>query len=144
MTNLVGRVGEDDPPGFQRSFRRLNSIAAAALERWRQAVRSLPAIAASEHGTALRGLVSWYERLCVDERYSNPPPSEGLDALFLVEQERSSSTARVLVAARWAIRVAEELARCRQLEGLGDDEAAMSLQLSRLELALHEFERRGF
>jgi hypothetical protein len=142
--DIVGSGDCPDSPDPLQSFEHLSQHAVVALERWRHWVRSLTMLASGEHRVALRGLVAWYERLCVDGGYANPPPADGMDALFQTEQERSSATAQGLVGARWAIRVAEELANCRQLVSQGDDERAAAVGLSRLEIALHEaLERLG-
>lgn len=126
-----------DFPDPSPSLEQVTRNAVAALERWRHWVRSLPRVANGEHRVALQGLVAWYERLCVDDRYANPPPVDGMDALFQTEQERSSATAKELVAARWAVRVAEELVNCRQVVNQAGDEAAITVGVSRLEMALH-------
>jgi len=124
--------GVCDPPESAQTVR----TAVAAMERWRHWVRSLPVMAGEEHRTALRGLVAWYERVCADERYASFPPVEGMEALLLVEHERSGATARGLVAARWAVRVADAVAKCRQVSD-GDDQARV-VALAKLEVALHE------
>ena len=116
-------------------FEATTRMAVAAMERWRLSVRSLPTLS-SEHESPLGGLVAWYERVCVDERYAIPPPVEGMDALFVIEQERSAAAARGLVVARWAVRVAEELVLCRQMANEGNA-TPEGMGLTRLELALH-------
>ena len=91
------------------------ALAGSALEHWRWAVRGVPFTASSDQArTALRGLAAWYERVSADDAYGNPPPGDGLDALTALEAEPESQHCRRVVVAHWAVRVAEELARCRQ------------------------------
>jgi len=117
------------------------AVAHTTLERWRKAVRSalLSAEGPEVSLRALRGLAAWYERMCVDSDYHNPPPQEGLGALVLLGgTSELSPRSSQLASAHKAIRLAQELAACRAQ--WHSDEGASSqgeTALTRLELALH-------
>jgi len=125
-------------------FLQTERTAVAAMELFRQFVRSLPLVAINDCQRDLRGLVAWYERVCVDESYAARPPVGGMHALLIAECERSASTAKGLVVARWAIRVAEEVVNLRSTLAWHQDEEALSVAQGRLELALQTaLERLG-
>lgn len=118
--------------------------AVAAMELLRHFVRSIPFIAANDHRPPLLGLVAWYERVCVDESYTGHPPVAGMNALFDTECQRSAATAKRLVAAKWAIRVAEEIVNLRSTMKGHADEGALAMAQARLDGALQTaLERLG-
>ena len=123
-----------DAPSSDELFRE----ATAALESWRPTVVAVPRwTRTSNRAEPLGDLVSWYERICRDRDYRDPPPVEGLDALVDELASAPSDGARDhLGLARWAIRVAEELAYWRTKSRHGADLAPARVAKSRLELAL--------
>jgi fermentation-respiration switch protein FrsA (DUF1100 family) len=132
-----------DPGGVaerRASLDHVLSTAAAALQRWRSSVSALAVLDSAGAGTPtteLRGLAAWYERLCADEQYANPAPSEALEALQRLER-RSDVPGELLGVVRRAVRVAEELARCREVLAVaGGNGRAGSLAVARLEVALN-------
>jgi hypothetical protein len=133
-----------DPDGVaepRASFDQTLASAVAALHRWRSWVSALPLMQARAGSqlTELRGLAAWYERMCADDCYANPPPTEALDVLDELERDGSETNLERLVVVRWAVRVAHELAQCRSLLANGgtDDVRAASIAAARLEVALN-------
>jgi hypothetical protein len=115
------------------------AVARSALERWRWAVRGTPFITDNSDDTqkALRGLVAWYERICVDDTYDSPAPSDGLEALATHQPGPESPLRRRYLICHWAVRVAEELADWHRRVYAGDgDAAAIGLAHAKLDLAL--------
>jgi hypothetical protein len=115
-------------------------VAVAALERWRGTVRALHLRADSDElRVSLRGLVAWYERLCVDGEYATPAPAEGMMALPQIALLVVGSPSEEIVRAWWAVRLAEEVVACRQLLKCGGDtsEDDLGVALSQLEVAMH-------
>ena len=109
------------------------------LRRWRRSVRRLPFGAMPEHRDALWELVSWYEAMCLDDRLASPAPTAGLDALILMDRERTVLVPNHdVVVARGAVRVAQELANCRLRWFDGADEPAVDIAVTRLELAMQQ------
>lgn len=103
-------------PGSYDRFERVALIAVAGLGRWTRFVRPLPLLSLSDgQHRSLNTLVAWYERVCADERFANPPPTDALQALALLLPGLPPSSAETLVIARGAIRVAEELVDYRRL-----------------------------
>jgi hypothetical protein len=113
-------------------------FAHSALQDWQWAVQGVASIAVSdEDRTALRGLVTWYERICVDDEYDSPAPADGLDALAAHEHDADPPLLWRDLVFHWAVRVAQELAECRR-PGLAanGDPAASLLAHTKLDLAL--------
>ena len=116
----------------------LESLALASIQRWRRIVIPLPLTAQSEdQETKFRGLVAWYERACVDDRYSSAAPVEGIEALVAIPLGRTLHDLFVSMA-REAIRVAEELVRYRQLKSSPKraDPRSREIARARLELSI--------
>ena len=91
--------------------------------------------------SALRHLADWYARMCVDDRYDKAPPTDGVDAVSALENGPEADKRRV-VFTYWAVRVAEELARCRRYERGQAAPADVDLAHTQLDLALQAaFER---
>lgn len=132
-------VTDPDVAGRARATSSLAlSSAAAVIQRWRTWVRALAIMEGqSEKSTELRGLAAWYERLCADERYSNPPPSDAIEALHWLERRGSGIGRERLAGIHGAVRVGEELTRYRRTAQDQRDELAHTVAVSRLELALH-------
>lgn len=123
-----------------RAVERTTMVAVAAMERWRRTVRALPLLVETdEFRVALSGLSAWYERLCVDDEYAMPGPSDGIDALQYTAQLITEPPSEALIAAWWAVRLAQEVVECRRFLGSTDDVEEMDLEvaLARLEVALH-------
>ena len=113
-------------------------LALASIQRLRRVVSPLPVSAQSEdQQRKFRELVAWYERVCVDDRYSNPPPVDGVEALFAMPLGNSLHD-RFVSIVRDAIRVAEELVRYRQLVGnfVRADPRSCEIARARLELSI--------
>lgn len=91
--------------------------AAHALRVWLRQVReALVILDTPKYSDAIRGLVSWYERVFFDAEFVEPPPIAGLDAVVdeLALAAQPIASLRALADARWAIRVGEELVSWRQ------------------------------
>lgn len=87
--------------------------------------------------TRLRELASWYGRVVERPSTSEPPPLEGLDALAdelttATDQQRLMR----LAAARWAVRLAEELVRLRSWGRASSSTAMARLAASHLSQTL--------
>ncbi len=99
-------------------FEKIGQIANAALTRWLRVVRLLshPSVSGDCHDD-LRALVSWYERVCVDDLFASPPPASGIRALDEVKHGPGATRTGedVLLMARDAVAVAEELVDYRRL-----------------------------
>ena len=111
---------------------------AEALEAWRAEVLEIPRWAqGAGRSIALEELVRWYERICTELACADQAPLDGLDALTdeLTEASSQNATER-LARARWAVRVAEELAHWRACRIDGGAPARARVASSRLELAL--------
>jgi hypothetical protein len=116
-----------------------SAIAArSALQHWQWAVRGVPFISTSDEArTALCGLAAWYERICVDDKYDNPAPPDGLDALAAYEHGTDLLLLRRDLVSHWAFCVAQALAGFRRQRLVGDsDPVAASLVRAKLDLAL--------
>ena len=127
--------GRPQPVGRRHQ---LESLALASIQRWNRFVRPLPLSAQSEEQQRqFRGLVAWYERVCADDQYSNSPPVDGIEALFAMPLECTLHD-RFLSVVREAIRVAEELVRCRQLarDARLADSRSSEIARARLELSI--------
>ena len=134
-------IDTDRRPGPEAAFDGAERAALAALALWRRSVRSLSHLAGGDRQSALLGLATWYEHVCADGRFDDPPPMEGFEALYQVEDELPPRL-RELIVSRWAVRVADELARCRRLRAMGPDCAdAWTEALAGLELARQGAER---
>jgi hypothetical protein len=119
------------------------TVALAAMRRQRSAVHALPSLASKELRVSLRGLVAWYERLCIDREYATPAPAEGIDALPRVTLDAEAPSYEA-VTAWWAVRVAEEVVACRRLLGNENDVhgAEFEVALSQLEIAMYGWNDR--
>lgn len=101
------------------------TVASSTLECWQWAVRRVPVTASSDEARiALRGLAAWYARICVDDTYDSPAPSEGLDALTAQARGPDRLLLQRDVVSHWAVRVAQELAGSRRALASDCDPAA--------------------
>lgn len=130
-------------PDPSERFVRAARVAQAGLSRWARFVRPLPFATLHERDRpALRSLVGWYERVCVDEQYSSPPPRAGMEALLAQCQRNSRPVDNPALVARGAIRVAEELAEYRRLLGYREQlRTGTSTEAKTEEISLTRLER---
>jgi len=119
------------------SRERIDSLAQAVIDRLAGLVRPLPALSRSDsERRVLHGLTAWYERVRIDDHYANPPPAEGIEALFTlaVGEERASNSAALALR---AIRVAVALSAFRRLRtSTVRSREKRDVARSRLELAI--------
>ena len=102
----------------EERLERVAHLARAGVERWERHVRLLPLAPMTDScRLALRGLVAWYERVCVDERFIGDPPEDGMDALSQLGQSHVRPPSDPFVTAQSAILVAAELVDYRKLLG---------------------------
>jgi hypothetical protein len=110
---------------------------------WRPFVGRLPLLIVGDgRKDAVMALVDWYEHVYQEEGFAAAPPLEGLDALVdhLASTPVDQGVWVELAKARWAVRVAEELASWRRVmssSGPGPVSAT-----DRLEEAMHEAGRQ--
>jgi hypothetical protein len=100
----------------EAALKRVALLARAGVERWARFVRPLPLVAVlEEHRVALRLLVAWYERVCVDDGYVCSPPPVGLEALAAIASSDGPSQRDPIATARGAVRVASALVDYRRI-----------------------------
>lgn len=128
---------EPGPLAIITDLDRTCAVARSAIESLREIVRSvLLATRTGDEGIALRGLATWYERMCVDPDYANPPPDGGIAELNGLS-DLVRFKLRLMVAYR-AVRVADELSASRRRRFSSDSTPEeLHTVLARLELALH-------
>ncbi len=103
---------------LEERFERVAALAQAGLQRWASFVRPLPLVLVPEdQRVALRSLVNWYERVCVDESYEGSAPPEGLEVLGAFDGSHSRTADDPVKIAHGAVRLAEDLVDYRQLLG---------------------------
>jgi len=125
-----------DFPPSEQAVSQSAAVARSALEHWTWSVRGMPfAVESDESRPALRGLAAWYERISVDDAYTNPAPAAGVEALE-AEVRGPDRLPRSLQVAHWAVRVAQELAECRRTRLGAVDLAATCLAEARLDVAV--------
>jgi hypothetical protein len=131
MTMALSPNSEAEAP-----LNRVAVLARAGVERWARFVRPLPLVAVlEEHRVALRQLVAWYERVCVDEGYVCSPPPVGLKALSAVASSDGPSQRDPIATARGAVRVASALVEYRRIL---DDYRHLTRDSENTELQLKE------
>lgn len=100
----------------EERFDRIALVAQAGLQRWVSFVRPLPVVLVrEEQRAALRALVNWYERVCVDEDYASTAPADGIEVLCAVCSSRARPVDDPLTIARGAVGLAGELVDYRRL-----------------------------
>ena len=119
-------------------YRLTDALAVAVLMRSRRMVRAqLLALDRGDARLALRGLAAWFERMCNDPEYRNPPPEEAMVALAVLGNSSPLSWVDHLAALCRVIHLARELAACRQVWSVGDQDLdARVVALTKLELTL--------
>lgn len=111
-------------------------VVVARMERVHPRVRSLPSLVSGEESRAsLRRLVTWFERICVDDQYSSPAPEDGIRAMSRAAHPSTGLSGDDVASARWAVHLADEVADCRshRASGAEKDGVACQVALSRLE-----------
>ncbi|HXX90314.1 MAG TPA: hypothetical protein VEI83_08840 [Acidimicrobiales bacterium] len=136
---MVAHPGDGDGVALQdlaSRYRIADAFATVVLARSRPTVHGvLHATGPDVSPTALRGLAAWFERLCVDPDYRNPPPDEGMAALAALGASPGASPAGRVAAAGRAVRLARALSACRHAWSIGDPGDRMAA-LAELELAV--------
>lgn len=119
--------------------------ASMLLCAWRPLVGRLPLLIVDGREDAVVALVDWYEHLSQEEGCDADPPLEGLDALIdhLASAPVDQDVWAELAKARWAVRVAEELARWRRvMSSAGPGSGPLGPATDRLEAAMEEARRQ--
>lgn len=129
---------------------RATRLAVARMERVHRRVRSLPSLVSGEEWRRSLGrLVTWFEQVCIDARYSSAAPEEGIRAICRTTHPSAGLSSDDFAGARWAVSLAEEVVACRRLLGSGGDTDVVAYQaaLSRLEVSMsgcHPASSEGF
>lgn len=99
----------------EQRLEQVSLLARAALERWSRFVHLLPSVAVLEtHRDALRALVSWYERVCDDENFTDPPPGDASDVLSEIGLSHLRPASDPFAVVQGAVRIAAELVDYRK------------------------------
>lgn len=117
--------------------------ASTLLRVWRPFIGRLPLLIVGDgRRDAVMALVEWYEHVYQEEGFAADPPLEGLDALIdhLASTPVDQDVWVELAKARWAVRVAEELANWRRVMSISGPGPASST--GRLEAAMQEAGRQ--
>lgn len=137
-SRLAGDSDGVGPTGLASRFNVTLAVARSSLVRWEHTVRMVLRMSGSEEArNVMHGLASWYERMCIDAEYSNPPPEDGVDAMMALGPMPADSPRDPLMVTFRAVQVARELATCRAYWSKGDRESEFYRHaLDRLDLAL--------